>query len=635
MEILHLKKGKITDIKQNYFSYYSNNKKITNNNYKNNSVDGITNKVNLKKNNKIETDNKKNTIGNITNKIIYSNESLQRMSEKNFFKNLLNKFTKYKEDKKVRNFSFTNNLINRKVTQFEENINLSKNQQMIGKSLNENKEDINIINNLSKVCNSSKKSNLFLNKNLNLKENVKEDNTGIIQNKSKKGRNSIFNKYISNNIINNLNGFNKIKDLIKTHGFSINIKDVKEIKSGYNDNNIEEDKSFSTIRLEVRKMMGLQKSEKEEIFKSSKKEVYPSIKLNENPGKINKNLSRNIFFPSIKSEDKEKNIKLSIALNIFNNKNEIKDFKHFNKELHIKREVNKYFQKNNYKSLKEFYKEWLKSNKNYLTINDIDYFLNKKIKIPIHVTREEMHKIFFNNVNSEHFDFNNFKNIFRVCEIFNKESEETKKDEKLSKEDLINNEKKIIDKILNLKEYLYNKIEEKKGSKIYLNRDKYLLNYDEFYNLIKNNLAYQDKYLDIVLRKIYADNFDKRQNKMDFLKFIFIKSSESNNIMENEKNVNHSEIDNSFNIKTEKKFLRRINSFKDNYKNIFKIKPKEKSEYLIKSESKKTNLKKSDTRIFVNNSIEFDYLNNVSKLSSFNYKFKTKKQKNSDIINII
>ena len=635
MEILHLKKGKITDIKQNYFSYYSNNKKIANNNYKNNSVDGVTNKVNLKKNNKIETDNKKNTIGNITNKIIYSNESLQRMSEKNFFKNLLNKFTKYKEDKKVRNFSFTNNLINRKVTQFEENINLSKNQQKIGKSLNENKEDINIINNLSKVYNSSKKSNLFLNKNLNLKENVKEDNTGIIQNKSKKGRNSIFNKYISNNIINNLNGFNKIKDLIKTHGFSINIKDVKEIKSGYNDNNIEEDKSFSTIRLEVRKMMGLQKSEKEEIFKSSKKEVYPSIKLKENPGKINKNLSRNIFFPLIKSEDKEKNIKLSIALNIFNNKNEIKDFKYFNKELHIKREVNKYFQKKNYKSLKEFYKEWLKSNKNYLTINDIDYFLNKKIKIPIHVTREEMHKIFFNNVNSEHFDFNNFKNIFRVCEIFNKESDETKKDEKLSKEDLINNEKKIIDKILNLKEYLYNKIEEKKGSKIYLNRDKYLLNYDEFYNLIKNNLAYQDKYLDIVLRKIYADNFDKRQNKMDFLKFIFIKSSESNNIMENEKNVNHSEIDNSFNIKTEKKFLRRINSFKDNYKNIFKIKPKEKSEYLIKSESKKTNLKKSDTRIFVNNSIEFDYLNNVSKLSSFNYKFKTKKHKNSDIINII
>ena len=122
---------------------------------------------------------------------------------------------------------------------------------------------------------------------------------------------------------------------------------------------------------------------------------------------------------------------------------------------------------------------------------------------------------------------------------------------------------------------------------------------------------------------------------MDFLKFIFIKSSESNNIMENEKNVNHSEIDNSFNIKTEKKFLRRINSFKDNYKNIFKIKRKEKSEYLIKSECKKTNLKKSDTRIFVNNSIEFDYLNNVSKLSSFNYKFKAKKHKNSDIINII
>jgi hypothetical protein len=272
----------------------------------------------------------------------------------------------------------------------------------------------------------------------------------------------------------------------------------------------------------------------------------------------------------------------------------------------------------------------LKSNKNYLTINDIEYFLIKKVKIPMHITREEMHKIFFNNAKSEHFDFNNFKNIFRVCEIFNKESEESKKDKKWTKEDLINYEKKIIDKILNFKEYLYNKIEEKKS------RDKYLLNYDEFYNLIKDNLiSDQDKYLDIVSRKIYADNFDKRQNKMDFLKFIFTKSSESNNKMENEKNINHSEIDNTIHIKTEKKFLRRINSFKDNFKTIFKIKPKEKNESLFNSESKKTNLKKSETRIYINNSIEFDYLNNVSKLSSFNCKFETKKNKNSDIINII
>ena len=634
MKIFHVKNGKLTNIKQNYFSNISKYKTILPSNNKNNSVDDYFNKVNLRKNNKIETDDKKNRLGKtISNQIINSNESFQRINDKNFFQNLLPKLTKYKEKKDMRYISFTNNLINRRITQYEENINLSKSQKIYEKSLHENNEEKNNINNAYKLSYNNKKNKLVLHKNLDIKENfIADDNENIKNNTNKKEANDIFNKYISNNIINNLHSFNKIKDLIKMYGFTLN---TKNIKSGYKENNLEEEKKYKTIRLVVQKMNGLKKSENEEM--SSKKEIFPLIKKNENPDLINKNTSRNIFFPLVKSEDKEKNLKLTNGFNIFKNKNEIKNFKYFNKELLIKREANKFFKKNNYKSLKEFYKDCLKLNKNYLTFNDIEFFLNKKLKIPIHVTREEIHKIFFNQVNdTEHFDFNDFKNFFRSFEIFDKENEILNKDEKLSKEVLINYEKKISSRISDYKDILFSKLEEKKGSKVFINKDKYLLNFDEFYNLIKNNLiSFQDKIFDIVLRKIFADNFDKRKNKMDFFSFIYKINSESKNKIEIEKNVNHSEIDNSIHMKTENKLLRRINSFKGNLKVNFKIKPKEKEEYLINSESKKSVLKKADNRIFINNNIEFDYLNNVSKMSCLNCNLKNKKNKNSDIINII
>ena len=634
MKIVHVKNGKLTNIKQNYFSNFSKYKKILPSNNKNNSVDDYFNKVNLRKNNKIETNDKKYRLGKtISNQIINSNESFQRINDKNFFQNLLMKLTKYKERKDMRYISFTNNLINRRITQYEENINLSKSQKINEKSLNENNEEKKNINNAYKLSYNNKKNKLVLHKNLNIKENsVDDDAENIKNNTNKKEANDIFNKYISNNIINNLHSFNKIKDLIKVYGFTLN---TKNIKSGYKENNLEEEKKYKTIRLVVHKMNGLKKSENEEM--TNKKEIFPFIKKNENPDLMTKSISRNIFFPLVKSEDKEKNLKLTNGFNIFKNKNEIKNFKYFNKELLIKREANKFFKRNNYKSLKEFYKDCLKLNKNYLTFNDIEFFLNKKLKIPIHVTREEIHKIFFNQVNdTEHFDFNDFKNFFRSFEIFDKGNEIPNKDEKLSKEVLINYEKKIISRILDYKDILFSKLEEKKGSKVFINKDKYLLNFDEFYNLIKNNLiSFQDKIFDIVLRKIFADNFDKRKNKMDFFSFIYKINSESKNKIEIEKNVNHSEIDNSIHMKTENKLLRRINSFKGNLKVNFKIKPKEKEEYLINSESKKSVLKKADNRIFINNNIEFDYLNNVSKMSCLNCNLKNKKNKNSDIINII
>ena len=632
MKIFHVKNGKITNIKQDYFSNFSNYKKILSNNHKNNSVDDKVNKVNLRKNNKNETDNKKNRLEKyISNQIIYSHEAFQRINEKNFFNNLLTKITKYKEKKDLKNISFNNNLINKRITQYEENINLSKSQKMNMKPMNENNEDINHLNDINKVIHNNKKNKIFMLKNLNIKENLIDDDAGIRKNTNKE-TNNYFNNYISKNIINNLHSFNKIKDLIKVYGFTLN---TKNIKSGYSEKNLEEEKKYNTIRLEVHKMNGLKKTEKDEIIKSEKKEIYPFIKLNENPSNTTKKISRNIFFPSVKSEEKEKMRKLSFGYNAFKNRHEIQNFKYFNKELLIKREANKYFRKNNYKSLKEFYKDCLKLNKNYLTVNDIDSFLNKKLKIPMHVTREEIHKIFFNQVNSEQFDFNNFKNFFGAFEIFNKENEKISKEETLTKEALVNYEKKILGRILNFKEILFSKLEDKKESKIFIDKDKYWLNYDEFYNLIKNNIiSFQDKIFDIVLRKIFADNFDKKKNKMDFLTFIYKLNSESKNPIEFEKNVNHSEIDNSIQMNTEKKLFRRINSYKDNLKITFKLKPKEKEEHLFNSESKKSIFKRPDNTIHINNSIEFDYLNNVSKINCLNCN-DNRKSKNSDIINII
>lgn len=632
MKIFHVKNGKITNIKQDYFSNFSNYKKILSNNHKNNSVDDKVNKVNLRKNNKNETDNKKNRLEKyISNQIIYSHEAFQRINEKNFFNNLLTKITKYKEKKDLKNISFNNNLINKRITQYEENINLSKSQKMNMKPMNENNEDINHLNDINKVIHNNKKNKIFMLKNLNIKENLIDDDAGIRKNTNKE-TNNYFNNYISKNIINNLHSFNKIKDLIKVYGFTLN---TKNIKSGYSEKNLEEEKKYNTIRLEVHKMKGLKKTEKDEIIKSEKKEIYPFIKLNENPSNTTKKISRNIFFPSVKSEEKEKMQKLSIGYNAFKNRNAIQNFKYFNKELLIKREANKYFRKNNYKSLKEFYKDCLKLNKNYLTVNDIDSFLNKKLKIPMHVTREEIHKIFFNQVNSEQFDFNNFKNFFGVFEIFNKEIEKISKEETMTKEALVNYEKKILGRILNFKEILFSKLEDKKESKIFIDKDKYWLNYDEFYNLIKNNIiSFQDKIFDIVLRKIFADNFDKKKNKMDFLTFIYKLNSKSKNPIDFEKNVNHSEIDNSIQMNTEKKLFRRINSYKDNLKITFKLKPKEKKEHLFNSESKKSIFKRPDNTIHINNSIEFDYLNNVSKINCLNCN-DNRKNKNSDIINII
>ena len=142
MRIYNLENSKLTNIKPNHFSNYSKYKNILSHNLqsKSNSVNDMINKMYLKKNNKNSSNssNIKRTLlnQNMSIPILNTNEFslgtkknekiIQRyyMNEKNIFKNLLKRFTKFKENNNPRNFSFTNNFINSKVTQYEEKLKL-------------------------------------------------------------------------------------------------------------------------------------------------------------------------------------------------------------------------------------------------------------------------------------------------------------------------------------------------------------------------------------------------------------------------------------------------------------------------------------------------------------------------------
>ena len=663
MRIYNLENSKLTNIKPNHFSHYSKYKNILSHNLqsKSNSVNDMINKMYLKKNNKNSSNssNIKRTLlnQNMSIPILNTNEFslgtkknekiIQRyyMNEKNIFKNLLKRFTKFKENNNPRNFSFTNNFINSKVTQYEEKLKFNRNKQigfseMPNESLsfwNEKNEETKFINYPINI----NKNNIEANTNrtnINIKENLNDEEISKIRitNIKNKGFNKVLNKYISKSIINNLQSFNRIRHLIKLNGFSLNLNDIKNL---YKENEIKPDKENLSGRIDTQKVMRIKRLEKIERLKKDKNDSYQNLVEKEKSEDLKKKISRNKILPLIKSEIRDKPNKLRIILNLLNNKNEDKGFKLINKEIIIKREVNKFYKENDYKSFKEFYKDWLKNNKNYLTINDIEFFLNKIIKISISLSREEIIKIFFNESKLDEFDFYSFKKFFRPYDINDKNEQTEIKGEMVSNEELLKYENKICLKILRSKDILLDKLEDLKGIKTFRNNNKYFLNFEEFHNLIRNNLIiFKNNYFDFVIRKIFNDNFDLRTKKINVLNFIYKLDAMQNNLWEFENNNNNSEVLNNFQNQTRKKYFHRINSLKDDIKISFKNKILGKEENLNNSEKKITNFVKLDKGSInnINNNIEKNYLEqfpklNFSKIDSENLK----KNKNSDIINLI
>ena len=224
--------------------------------------------------------------------------------------------------------------------------------------------------------------------------------------------------------------------------------------------------------------------------------------------------------------------------------------------------------------------------------------------------------------------------------MYNKKDDANIKGQYISNEALIYYENNLCSKILKNKEILLNNLELQKGSKTNRNNNKYYLNFEEFYSLIKSKIIiYQNNYFDIVIRKLYNENFDLRTNKLNILNLIYKINLEQNNTLEYENQVNNSDIINNLQNKTRKKFLHRINSLKDDIQiNSFKNKILGKEEILNKSERKITNFIKLDKSSLdiVNNIGKTNYLNDFSKLNSLKLEFENnKKNKNSDIINLI
>jgi hypothetical protein len=265
--------------------------------------------------------------------------------------------------------------------------------------------------------------------------------------------------------------------------------------------------------------------------------------------------------------------------------------------------------------------------------------LNKIIKISISLSREEIIKIFFNESKIDEFDFYSFKKFFRPYDINDKNDQTEIKGEMVSNEELLKYENKICLKILKSKDILLDKLEDLKGTKTFRNNNKYFLNFEEFHNLIRNNLIiFKNNYFDFVIRKIFNDNFDLRTKKINVLNFIYKLDAMQNNLWEFENNNNNSEVLNNFQNQTRKKYFHRINSLKDDIKISFKNKIFGKEENLNNSEKKITNFVKLDKGSInnINNNIEKNYLEqfpklNISKIDSENLK----KNKNSDIINLI
>ena len=652
MRIFNIKNGKLTNIKQQCFSNYSNYTKVVlgYKNSKSNSMNNIINKMYLKKNNKKISDVKKVLFEkNVKNTLAYSNEFeisqkkpdniIQRyyMREQNIYKNLLEKFTKFKENNNIRNFSFSNNLINSKVNQFEESIK-SKNSQLLQNEIDnfwkEKKEEINDFkckSNYNKKNGLNSLNYISTKTNINIKDNLDDEEAKIkINNIKNKGFNNILNKYISKNIINNLKSFNKIRHLIRSNGFSLNLNDIKNVYKENNNKN-ETDKNE---RIDTSKMIMVKKLEKKETPKKEKNENHLSFKDKESSENIFKKISRNRILPLIKSEVKEKPNKFKIILNLLSNKNDVRNFKYYNKEFTIKKEVHKYYLKNNYNSMKDFFNDWVKNNKNYLTINDIEIYLNRVIKISVPITRDDLIKIFFNNKPTiDYFDFYDFKTFFSFSDINNRKNISNEMKKNLSKAELNNIEKTIISRILDCKDILFDKLENKKVHYSFRFNNEFWLNYEEFYSLIKENLIlYQNNHFDIAIKKIFVDNYNVRKNKIDFLNFIYKMCEKYNKKIDFENKNNNSELHNNNPNFSRPKFLHRINSLKDDVKNSFKNRILGKDETFNNSERKITNIIKIDKNSCnnFNRSVEYQCLNKFTK-----YDQENKKNKNSDIINII
>ena len=598
------------------------------------------------------------TRNNLLNINLNTNNLLSKVKKNSHIYHLKNELKSYENINNekllnmnnIKNFSYTNNsILSRKIVEPEINEeeekkikNINKNKSFIYKQI------LNKKNNIIYILNHANKQEININKDENnLEKNLNEAGIGRlslkslkienIENKKRKDIetdrfNNIFNRYISNNIINGLNSFNKIKDLIKLNGFNLDKCNFNTIYKYNNNNNYNnQNLNLSKNSFNIKKLIN-----KENIKNNS-------LSLNSNNSdEKNKNIvnRQKIYLsPVITKISKDKIESLLNKKNI-NDDMKFKSLYIYDKGYikYIINEVNNYYKRKNFISIKDFYNKWLKENGRYITINDIYYFLNKIIKLKKPINKGDILKNFFNyQINS--FDYQKFKEFFFIkynenfseaglkLEIKN-ETNYFKRNKETNIEDIYYF--KLIKKIILIKDALIEDINNKENNKN--STFNYNLNYEQFYNLIKNNLKIKEKY-DYNIKRMYLEYYDKINNRINLLHFLE-EIEKQNNIRnfnceynsENKDNINRKEdikinsFNNRVNSKKNEKTMRNLS-----YNNLNDLNSKKNLKYEFK---KKNHINKSNKDI---NLINKDNKIIFKSQSSFS----RKKEKNSDIINYL
>lgn len=624
-----LKNDKLLYLDQNSNSLYLDKiKKELNNNNNSNLLNKILNEPNnkfyqkkyLKKINIFRKENNKiiYTRNNLSNSYLNNNclisykekeqnfHSYRLMKETNLYQKMKEKFIKFKENKNFKNYSFTNNSTlsknspNLKINEENKIKNLKKNRTFMIKNYYNNNNNLinskrffNKINKDNEVCENSKnKLNQTIGK-ISIKsleiENEDLNNKKIRINNNDRF-NKIFNKYISNNIINGLNSFNKIKNLIKLKGFNLDKYDFNTIykDENYYDRSMDNKTNINNKRKNINKVTKNENisnyfsfinnknnsfDKDKNIIKKQKQYLSPVItKINQD--KFNKLLNCNKL-------EEQNNIK-----NTNNNDNNDKEY-----IIYIINVVNKYYRDNNYTSIKDFYKEWVIENKNYISINDIHYYLNKVIGLNNTISKEKIKEVFFSECQLNSFNYEYFKKFFFMnvfsdlsdtgIKIENNKKEVKSKNHKINISESIkaNKYNEIIQKINEEKEILIktfnNNINEKSN---------YYLNFEKFYELIKNNLSFDSTYFfkDIIY-SIYKKYYDNDNNKINILHFLKSINNSNNNIKNKDSDNNNNKLLNNLEKKNNKeKKENKCEIITDNVINLNEIKKEKTNNYKYK-----------------------------------------------------
>ena len=570
-------------------------------------------------------------------------------------KNLLNKI-KSKQSNYDIDF-FHNKLLNNIIE-----LNNYDNNLILSNSRKEKNENFKINSPIRKINsaimrNIKSQKNFFNNENSSSSRAIRSNNIFI---KSKNESNILNSNDIKHKLQNKT--INEDSRLLKStvYNFPFNINSIKKKNSKIfqrmNKSQIKEDEKCSKMAKYVNI---LEKKMKEKLMKITNFDdvncCYRRIKINNFPkNKTNDfQISNKIFFDInkiyklnqiIKNDDQKNDVLIPNT----NNKNqnsknnsisklsssiESKSNNIYKLSQYIKEEVKKYFIKNKFSSIKDYFNDWICHKRKYdyksglfLDCDNIYYYL--KLKLGLKITKDDIIKIF--GCDKAYFDIENFKNFFF-------EENSGKKCFIITKDFLIKNSKLDFDNRNNKENFILSP----SSSYFLKNKEKeFNFKYDLFFNTLKDQKSIiLDKICDYRMgfNKIeyeYNDFYnlinslkiDKRIYNKKIVKTIFLKYQNKNKKLNIKYFVNI--LYGNENARKEVSFdNKKLNRNKNRTKNIY-------DKYNFDSDKrhsipkKKLNVNNRNTSLYINNNKK-DFSQNIN-FQSINNNINKNSEESSD-----